>query len=173
MLGFVRRNTLAVSAALITAAVAGGIAYAAVPDSTGVITGCRNTTSGALRAIDTAVVTTCQTGEATVKWNANGAHFASIDANGGVRAASDSVVQTFHWTTGRMFVYFPTTINLDKCGITATAEISDYNVAQPLVTAINRYGYGYVFVTINRLNANGTATLVDAPIDINVDCAKF
>ena len=52
-------------------ALAGGIAYATIPDANGVIHGCRKTGSGLLRVID-ADVASCKPGEARLNWNQQG-----------------------------------------------------------------------------------------------------
>ena len=59
-------------ASTVTALAVGGIAFAAIPSSTGVITGCYDNKTGALRIIDTAK-TRCGSGSHTLKWNQQGA----------------------------------------------------------------------------------------------------
>jgi hypothetical protein len=59
----------AASSILIAAAVA---ATAAIPDANGVIHGCRNTKTGALRVIDTDKGQTCTKDEAALTWNQAG-----------------------------------------------------------------------------------------------------
>ena len=54
-------------------AVAGGIAYATIPDASGVIHACYNKTGqGALRVIDTDKAQTCQSSEAPLNWSQTG-----------------------------------------------------------------------------------------------------
>jgi hypothetical protein len=66
-----RRLALATSAAVLLGA--GGLAWAAIPDSgTGLIHGCYSTSTGALRVVDPSRSQTCHTGEATLNWNARG-----------------------------------------------------------------------------------------------------
>jgi hypothetical protein len=50
----------------------GSVAYAAIPDSQGVIHACRNAKSGALRVIDTDKGQTCGKDEAALSWNQTG-----------------------------------------------------------------------------------------------------
>lgn len=52
--------------------VAGGIAYASIPDSNGVIHGCYSKTSGALRVIDTGRGQRCGSTELALQWNQTG-----------------------------------------------------------------------------------------------------
>ena len=52
-------------------ALAGGIAYAAIPDNQGVIHGCRNNGSGGLRVIDSANAS-CTAAETPLNWNQTG-----------------------------------------------------------------------------------------------------
>jgi hypothetical protein len=69
-----RRAIIAVAAAAAAAvAITGGaIAYASIPDSSGVIHGCYTVKGGALRVIDTAKGQTCTTGQHSLKWNQKG-----------------------------------------------------------------------------------------------------
>jgi hypothetical protein len=57
-------------AAVAAFGLAGGIAYAAIPDAGGVIHGCRNTGSGILRAVEGA--TDCSPAESALQWNVQG-----------------------------------------------------------------------------------------------------
>jgi hypothetical protein len=54
-----------------SAAIVGGVAYAAIPDSGGVIHACRDTHAGILRAID-ASSESCRNSEAPLDWNQQG-----------------------------------------------------------------------------------------------------
>lgn len=60
---------IAVSAAALV--VAGGVAYATIPDANGVIHGCRNRQVGVLRVIDSAR-STCLSSETALDWNQTG-----------------------------------------------------------------------------------------------------
>ena len=65
------------SPALIVATVAlvvalGGVAYATIPDSGGIIHGCYLNSNGALRLIDTGAGQRCSANEKTVQWNQTG-----------------------------------------------------------------------------------------------------
>jgi hypothetical protein len=52
--------------------VAGGIAYATIPDASGMIHGCYNKTQGSLRVIDSDKAQTCSNGEAPLNWSQTG-----------------------------------------------------------------------------------------------------
>jgi hypothetical protein len=54
------------------ALVAGGIAYAAIPDGSGVIHGCYQKNQGTLRVIDTGTTQTCSSSEAPLTWSQTG-----------------------------------------------------------------------------------------------------
>lgn len=67
-------GVLAIVGALL---LAGGVAYATIPDGNGVIHGCYNTNPargplGALRVVDTGQGQTCGTGESTLAWSQTG-----------------------------------------------------------------------------------------------------
>jgi hypothetical protein len=65
-----RLALLVVAAAAVGAGV--GIAYAAIPDGSGVIHGCYSNTSGALRVIDTGAGQRCSAAEKAVDWSQTG-----------------------------------------------------------------------------------------------------
>lgn len=52
--------------------VAGGIAYATIPDGSGVIHGCYQKNQGTLRVIDTGQAQTCSSSEAPLNWSQTG-----------------------------------------------------------------------------------------------------
>jgi hypothetical protein len=66
------RKALIPVAAVLVVLVAAVAATAAIPDANGVIHGCRNTKSGALRVIDTDKGQTCGKDEAALSWNQTG-----------------------------------------------------------------------------------------------------
>lgn len=76
-----RRRGLWLLAAMVLGglALAGGIAYATIPDSSGIIHGCRNNGSGALRVIDSASQS-CTSAETPLNW----VQSAAFEAFGGL-----------------------------------------------------------------------------------------
>jgi hypothetical protein len=70
---FKRRKSVVGIAVLAVGMIAGGVAYASVPDSAGVIHGCYAKKNGTLRVIDTATKSQkCGTNELAVNWNQTG-----------------------------------------------------------------------------------------------------
>ena len=68
-----RRVGWAMLAALMGALAVGGIAWATIPDSSGVIDGCYTKSSGSLRVIDTSAGQSCDTKrESPLRWNETG-----------------------------------------------------------------------------------------------------
>jgi len=61
---------LGIASALLV--IAGGFAYASIPDSAGVIHGCRKTSGGALRVIDSDAGQQCAGNETALNWNQAG-----------------------------------------------------------------------------------------------------
>ena len=55
-----------------TLVVAGGIAYATIPDSSGVIHGCYQKNQGTLRVIDAGTAQTCSSSETALNWSQTG-----------------------------------------------------------------------------------------------------
>ena len=64
------RGRRLVVAIMVVFGVAGGVAYAAIPDADGVIHGCRNNGSGVLRAVET--TDGCTAAESALQWNVRG-----------------------------------------------------------------------------------------------------
>src|SRR5205823_3482798 len=62
-----RRVRLAVGTALVLGVLAAA-AWASIPDAAGVIHACRNTSTGALRVIDTNAGQTCTSSETALQW---------------------------------------------------------------------------------------------------------
>ena len=70
---WLRGHRLALGSVAAFLLVAGGVAYAAIPDAkTGVIHGCYSKTTGALRVIDPSKSQSCAAGEAALNWNQSG-----------------------------------------------------------------------------------------------------
>src|SRR4051812_36224058 len=65
------RVRLTLGLALGGLALAGGVAYATIPDSSGIIHGCYTKSGGALRVID-ATVTNCKSTETGLDWSMQG-----------------------------------------------------------------------------------------------------
>ena len=95
---FARGGRVAIGAVALFA-VAGGIAYAAIPDAAGVIQGCYRTSTddqkGQLRVVDSA--TSCRTNELPIQWNVTGAQgaqgLAGEDGADGADGTSPTVSQ--------------------------------------------------------------------------------
>jgi hypothetical protein len=66
-----RARPMIAFAAVAAALAAGGIAYAQIPDPSGVIHGCYAKSGGALRVIDNSV-TNCKSTETSLNWNQTG-----------------------------------------------------------------------------------------------------
>src|SRR6266540_3846415 len=67
-----RNRAVAGLAAVVLLIALGGIAYATIPDSDGVIHGCYQKSSGLLRVIDTDTGQSCASSEKPVSWNQTG-----------------------------------------------------------------------------------------------------
>jgi len=163
-----RRSAIATAAA--AALAAGGVAYAAIPDSTtGVITSCRDA-SGGLRVIDKQSGATCPAGTTQLEWNQRGLqgptgmrgpqgpagpsnlHWVKVNASGSMTGASDTGVAMY---TGAAYAYFAIP-NVDpaKCAIMvqpANAMFSD----GPITTSYQIYG-AYVYARAQQLHPNGS-----------------
>ena len=67
-----RRNVIAYLAIGVALGAAGGVAYSSIPDAQGVIHGCYDDSTGALRVIDTGASGICRGGETALDWNQQG-----------------------------------------------------------------------------------------------------
>jgi hypothetical protein len=67
-----RRNIVAYLALGVAVCAVGGVAYSSIPDAQGVIHGCYDDASGALRVIDTGASGVCRGGETALDWNQQG-----------------------------------------------------------------------------------------------------
>ncbi|MEA2509077.1 MAG: hypothetical protein QOG21_1159, partial [Actinomycetota bacterium] len=73
----VRRRSIGVLVVLVGLIVAAGVAYAAIPDSTGVYTACKLNAAGTIRLIDPSLPSTnvlghCTSLETLITWNQKG-----------------------------------------------------------------------------------------------------
>ena len=85
-----RKVSLAVAVALLI--VGGSVAYASIPDSgTGLIHGCYNTTTGALRVIDGATQVCAASTETALDWNQQGLKWKGTWSNATSYAVNDAV----------------------------------------------------------------------------------
>jgi hypothetical protein len=119
-----------------------GIAYASVPDSTGVIHGCYNSTSYALRVLDTAKTAKCPTGQKALNWNQTGPAGVTVVARPRISAPTKLVYRTptqipltgATWSqtaTGIQTIYFEVTFSFDSAcqgdSVDVTALVGDHN----------------------------------------------
>jgi hypothetical protein len=66
------RRLTCVSGILAALLLVGSVAWASIPDSNGVIHGCRKSTDGSIRVIDTSKTATCPNGYTALNWNQAG-----------------------------------------------------------------------------------------------------
>lgn len=144
---------------LIAAAFVGGQAIASIPNSgTGVISGCRNLKTGALRVIDTQAHKKCVRGEASLSWNVRGQqglqgvpgtpgaagapavkYWARIAYDGTVQASSGGVTAA-HGSTGIYSVTFPAGVDLSGCAYDASVFNTVDMIATPMTLMGNVIG---------------------------------
>jgi hypothetical protein len=93
------RHLALVAAGVVMGALIGGVAWASIPDSKGVIHGCyANTSPHTLQVIDTATTASCPSGTTAMNWNAKGppgpsnAYAAHHDASVSLSSAGSTLV---------------------------------------------------------------------------------
>src|SRR4051794_14491667 len=91
-------------------------------------------------------------------------HWVSLNANGTLRAASDTGIEIYPGT-GYAYVKIPTVADPSKCGLSATVTAYTSRVTG----TAQLYG-GYILVATRDI-ASGAFTA--APLDLTVTCAKY
>ena len=172
------RLPVAVLGVMTALALAGGVAYATIPDSNGVIQGCYGKSGGSLRVIDSAVAE-CKSNETPLAWNVQGppgeqgdpgapatALWAVLRSDGTV-IASSGVDPNPNFTgrlgTGSYQVLF--TRNIASCAATASV-FQDVGVVVPRFAMVSRTSQSQVGVLV--FEDDGTFT--DSSIHLAVFC---
>ncbi len=91
------------------------------------------------------------------------AHWATLNADMSLKAASDNGVQTYAGT-GYSYIYFP--FNVTNCA--ATATLADYTSKATIVSAAPYYD-NYVLVVAKDASQN----FVNAPVNVALNCASY
>lgn len=102
------------------------VAVASIPDSNGVIHGCRDNKSGALRVIDSDKGQTCKSGETALTWNQSGPQGPAGISGYEVVSASGSPVEIAQglWAAGPVTATCPTgKVPLGGGGQTSTLDV--------------------------------------------------
>lgn len=137
------RYTL-VAAALSLAALVGGLAYAAIPDASGVVNACYRTTDGDLRVSDAA----CRTDETALALNTVGGRERLAVQTTCSQALDSNCVTTVTCSTGKIVLAGGFSINAaDGSQLESTRTIFVQSSAPPTdagwqVNSINRGGSG-------------------------------
>jgi hypothetical protein len=92
------------------------------------------------------------------------AHWVSLNANGTLRAASDTGI-VIYTGVGYAYVSIPTVPDPSKCGLSATTTAYTSRV-----TTTAQISSGYILVATRDL---ATGAFTAAPIDLTVTCAKY
>jgi hypothetical protein len=132
-----RSRRVIIAGVAASAVAAGGIAYASIPASTGVISGCYSTSTGALRVIDTATTTSCNSGESSLNWNQRGqtgptgprgpqgpqgpAYFARVlTTDNNTYKPSSITIKSWDYSDGTVWLNVPDR-DVRQCAATATS----------------------------------------------------
>jgi hypothetical protein len=145
-------------------AAAAGIAYASIPDSSGVIHGCYKTVGGALRVIDTQAGEKCLSAETPLNWNQTGpsdAYSASNDYMP-VGAADTTLVSTdvpagSYTVAAKTHVYNAVENSFAVCELRAAGNAIDGNINRLIAPANDQV---VPFLGAASLAAGGTIALV-------------
>src|SRR5437867_1804641 len=110
------KRLLLVVGALVAAAVGAAIAFAAVPDTNGVIHGCYGQSNGAVRVIDPGVAA-CKQGEVSLDWSSGPRAYAEVRSDGGIEFGSRNVTSATVFSTGVYCVFLDSSLdagNVDR-----------------------------------------------------------
>ena len=111
----VRRLSL-VATTLVLGLAVGGVAFASVPDSTGVIHGCfAGGTPHSLQVIDTAKVSSCPSGTVALNWNQTGPR-GPQGVQGQVGSQGPQGVQGPPGVSSTAYTFNPNVYNMDGSG---------------------------------------------------------
>jgi exopolysaccharide biosynthesis protein len=164
------RVRLVVVAVVVVGLAAGGIAYASIPDSAGVIHGCYATKDGSLRVVDTDAGGSCITSkgkETSLTWSSGVFLFANVKSDGTL--VSGTATGASSLGTGAYTVSFGQ--DLSNCApVAAVGGFPGYDVAASnptTATDISSLHTNQVIVSIARAD---TALPVDSSFHLIVVC---
>jgi hypothetical protein len=153
-----RTIRLLVVAGALLAVAAGGIAYASIPGDDGVINGCRQKSTGALRVIDSSA--SCNSSEVALNWNQRGPSDAYYDSNdyahvGGADTTLVSVaVPAGSFTvSAKSHLYNAVENSFAICELRAGASVLDENTLRLIAPANDQV---VPFLAAASLPAGGT-----------------
>jgi hypothetical protein len=166
--------------AVVALATAGGLAYAAIPDSSGVIHGCYAKNNGQLRVVDTDAGGKCIVGEKSLNWNQTGPQGAT-----GPRGPSDAyyarggdarILRFRDGGTPLAALDLPA----GDYAVTAKVEFNDnfgefLDLTCDLVSAGTTADFGQMFESAPGTLAHGISLLaaVSGPAKVGVNCYTF
>ena len=161
------RRAVAAAIVAVVGITVGGIAYASIPDSNGVIHGCYNTDNGALRVFGkTKDYQQCNATEKALDWNQTGAtgatgpataFFADVGSDGTIAASSPGVTAS-RVAAGRYQVTFA--VPVADCGPVATVGFNANSGDRPVnggETQADLDGNTPSTVSVQTFGADGTA----------------
>jgi hypothetical protein len=171
-----RRGRLSVLAAIAVGLAAGGVAYASIPGSGDVISGCYKKNGGALRVIDAGAGVTCNASETPLTWNQTGPKGATGDPGpSGPTGPKGPIGPSNAYTDyegGHNLVSNGGTatiasVTLPAGHFTLSADVVFEALVPPLETTMN-----CTFIssgTVHMLGAEATAELGDMPVIGDLD----
>jgi len=190
-----RRMAVATIGAGAAAIAFGGAALANIPDNQGVISGCYNGSSGALRVTDTATGSppACNSSERALSWSQRGpagptgmrgpagpqgpagpnlTYWIRLNASGGTIASSGSNVYGGLWDTGGYYIGVSGGPDLTKCATQATPVrgYSDF----PAEASVYYVGSYYSMVQIKTIRKDAWPLSYDrtnTEVMLIIDCA--
>jgi hypothetical protein len=168
------RARWAVPIAVVVVLAAGGIAYASIPDSGGVIHGCYQKTNGSLRVIDTEAGGKCSSGENSLSWNQTGpagprgpsdAYLASDLGKpigpSGTTLVSLTLPAGNYTLIAKTGVYDPSTADIVDCLLEAgTSTLDEDEVRVDGLTTANDNNEFLDLIGVVSLDSTGTVSVV-------------
>jgi hypothetical protein len=157
-----RTIRLLVVAGALLAVAAGGIAYASIPGDDGVINGCRQRSTGALRVIDSSA--SCNSSEVALNWNQRGPSDAYYDSNdyahvGGsdTTLVSVDVPAGSYTVSAKSHLYNAFENSFAICELRGGASVLDGNILRLIAPANDQV---VPFLSAASLPGGGTIALV-------------
>ena len=131
--------------------ITGGVAYATIPDSNGVIHGCYATKNGSLRVIDPSAGQSCGTKEAALDWNAQGPQGSTGPAGPAGPAGSTHGYETNTQSSipGSMALFKPISISgLPDGNYLVSAQLNVFGIPGDIIYCGLMVGANYIGYTV-------------------------
>jgi hypothetical protein len=174
MLGTRKRTLIGASVGALLL-LAGGIAYAAIPDANGTIHACYKTSNGSLRVIDPGAGGTCNSSETGLSWDSLGSHATEVSRLAGPSSVAPSPTDTtvvaanlpagFYTVAAHTTIHSPANTE-SSCTLTFRAPAASLEIEVDFSDEAN-FGSGQ---SISKHNLEGVWQFGTTPVTVRLKC---